>query len=474
MKPLQITRWAVIGACLILGQTLNAGAPIYTSTPDFTVDLTNITAAKNLFPENLIIDNNGDTYYTWTYGVTGVSYECNAELPADDWLVSKRIATTPGHKYQVEITTRANLPRYPERIEVAIAYNDVTRANPQDLSLTVINPTIVTSPVTLTSQAIPAGDTGYIQIGLHAISDADMATLIVSSVTVKDITDQFAGTNTLTISNLSAQTDANGTLTAGYTYPLDITLTNNLTDDTLPGTLILTCGIEQPVKLSYPAITAGHSYTLHTTCTPSLFEGNTYPITAIIDSDETSTEPTTTYIDLLRPIHPVPLHVTCRNLWQYEVLVQWQAPATTASLPGAMLVSPADKPGQLTHYNIYRDQQLVGQVAADTHEFYDFNTTSNRSTYHVTAQYENGTSDLSDPTTIDVLTNIAADIKAPQAISINARTLTINTPGQITITDIAGHTIYTATQPIPGTTLSLAPGLYIISTTTGTAKVIIK
>lgn len=479
MKTRQTARCATLATCLTLGQILYATAPIYNTTPDFTVDLTNKDAASALFPTELIIDNNGDGC-TWSHsigvGMINISNE-DQLIPADDWLVSKRIPVTEGHKYQIEIVAKANFSGCNERLEVAVSSKDITRANPQDLNQIVIKPTELypKTPVTLTSEPFSADATGYFQVGIHAISDADMATLIVSAITVTDVTDQFTETKSLTISNLSVQTDADGTLTAGYKYPLDITLTNNLDHDTQPGTLTLTCGIEQPVKISYPAIATGNTYTLNTTCAPSLFEGNTYSITAALDDSPAQEEPTTTYLNLLRPIHACPINVTCRNLWQYEVLVQWQAPAYPANPLSAMRISPTDNPGQLTHYNIYRDGQLVGQVTADQHEFYDWNNTSARSTYHVVAQYENGTSDLSNPTTIDVMTGLKdMETETNHAYSISARTLTINTPVQITITDITGHTIYTATKPIPGTTISLAAGLYIITTPTGTTKAIIK
>lgn len=127
------------------------------------------------------VDNNMDGK-TWSFdNVTmGLSYAYSTVMAADDYAFTPKLNLSAERMVNLEVSVRAEFPNFPERIEVTVG------ANADPASQTVVIPaTDVTwkTPQTLqTFFKVPSS--GEYQVGLHAISDADMYYLVVSDIKV--------------------------------------------------------------------------------------------------------------------------------------------------------------------------------------------------------------------------------------------------------------------------------------------------
>ena len=223
-----------------------------------------------------ILDANEDGK-TWTYtgddqgGYFGNPYNSSAD--ADDWLISPAIKLEAGKNYRIAIDTWCRMTSFPERIEVKMGAKALASAMVQ----TVIEPTDVnwTAAQTLENVAINVEETGYYNIGIHAISDADEYFLYVDNFVIEEGADPAApaAVTDITIVPYDGE-NAGATIT--FTAPtttfsgepltgnISVTLlrdgqTINVFDDVAPGATIVYEDNDPaltPGKHVYQAITA--------------------------------------------------------------------------------------------------------------------------------------------------------------------------------------------------------------------------
>ena len=131
-----------------------------------------------------VVDANADGI-TWEQEDDAAVNKYNVEMAADDWLISPAFNLQADKHYKLDIDTRCSSNSYPERIEVKMG----TGATAEDMTQQVIEATIVDDEqgVTLSGKDITVAATGTYYFGIHAISDADMASLKVSRFTLTEV-----------------------------------------------------------------------------------------------------------------------------------------------------------------------------------------------------------------------------------------------------------------------------------------------
>ncbi|MBR7054636.1 MAG: choice-of-anchor J domain-containing protein [Prevotella sp.] len=130
-----------------------------------------------------IIDANGDgsTWHQYDSG-EGIfaSYKYNSDNDGDDWIVTPAIRLEAGMTYNFIIDVVCSSNAYDERMEVMMG----TAATAEAMTVTVIPPTELMTevPVTQDNKLVTVPETGYYYFGIHAISDADHASLRVDNL----------------------------------------------------------------------------------------------------------------------------------------------------------------------------------------------------------------------------------------------------------------------------------------------------
>ena len=117
------------------------------------------------------------------------SYKYNSDNDADDWLISPVIRLEAGKTYSFAIDARCSSDAYSERVEVALLEQLPSPLMPTFIPTplqTIIEPTELQTelPLTLANKFVTVSETGYYQFGIHAISDADHASLRVDNLLV--------------------------------------------------------------------------------------------------------------------------------------------------------------------------------------------------------------------------------------------------------------------------------------------------
>lgn len=126
-----------------------------------------------------VIDANNDDQ-SWIVDGSEVRCPYNSSIPMDDWLISPGVQVESGKEYPVKIIARASTGAFPERVEVCVGKSVAADA----MTTLVISPTTISStPVTLEGK-FTADESGVHYIGVHGISDADMAHLFITSVEI--------------------------------------------------------------------------------------------------------------------------------------------------------------------------------------------------------------------------------------------------------------------------------------------------
>ena len=128
-----------------------------------------------------VIDANGDGS-TWQYYDQQASYKYNSDNNADDWLITPGIRMEAGKTYSFAIDACTSSIAYAERIEVKLG-NAVA---PEAMTTEVIAATDIETEtgITLENKLITVSETGVYYFGIHAISEADRASLRVRNLVV--------------------------------------------------------------------------------------------------------------------------------------------------------------------------------------------------------------------------------------------------------------------------------------------------
>lgn len=156
-------------------------------TPDFDINLLDRAQYEAFIPlPDGLIDANNDKVKWWYFDNRGLVYEDNTDMAANDWAISNPILFEAGKKYKITITTHCGYSSYPERIAVSLGEN----VDAAEMTETIIPPTTVNweNDQTLTG-TFDAIYNRKLRLGLHACSDADMAQLYVTHITVNSIND---------------------------------------------------------------------------------------------------------------------------------------------------------------------------------------------------------------------------------------------------------------------------------------------
>lgn len=157
------------------------GMQSQTFAPDIDIDLTDKSSAYTFFayPQCLIDANNDLVKWTWLAG-EGFTYENSDINPADDWIVSCPIEFDNG-AYTISITARCSHSQYPERFEVKLG----AHIDASTLTTPLIAPTTVNHQQSqIYSATFTSSQKQALRLGIHAISDTDMARLSVSRIGV--------------------------------------------------------------------------------------------------------------------------------------------------------------------------------------------------------------------------------------------------------------------------------------------------
>lgn len=130
-----------------------------------------------------VIDANGDDF-TWKLEADMAVYSFNGESSADDWLVSSAFVLEAGKHYSLVIDAFCSSAAFYERIEVMLG----SEATAEAMTQTVIEPTDVDweTAQTLQNLIVSVPTSGIYYFGIHAISDADKASLKVSRFAVDE------------------------------------------------------------------------------------------------------------------------------------------------------------------------------------------------------------------------------------------------------------------------------------------------
>lgn len=143
----------------------------------YTADLSD----AGVFSTFTVIDANEDGK-TWTLGNDGAGISYNSSLDADDYLISLPIQLTAGQRYSVIANMRCASASYPERFEILVG----KEATPEALTIKAIAPTtIVSTDYEEYEGEFTVAEDGTYYVAVHGISDADMYTLYISSLTVE-------------------------------------------------------------------------------------------------------------------------------------------------------------------------------------------------------------------------------------------------------------------------------------------------
>ena len=154
--------------------------------PIETLPYINTIDSKEDFEWFTIIDANSDGS-TWHHFVDDrgyASYQYNSDNAADDWLISPAFHLEAGKTYAMAVDMNCSSAAFNERFEVMMG----GEATAEAMTTTVIEPTEIVNdqPVTFQNKLITVSQTGTYYFGIHAISDADLASLRASNFVVDE------------------------------------------------------------------------------------------------------------------------------------------------------------------------------------------------------------------------------------------------------------------------------------------------
>ena len=146
-------------------------------SPIVVVGLASVPYHENFTDESVmhyytIVDANNDGK-TWQFYSGDMTVEANPEQTGDDWLITPPLDLRNDRYYKFSIDVRARSSQAPGKFEVKFG----TGATPEDMTQTVIEPTLVTvdngSYSTHTGLIHVTSGNGEPRIGVHAITEPD-------------------------------------------------------------------------------------------------------------------------------------------------------------------------------------------------------------------------------------------------------------------------------------------------------------
>ncbi len=158
-------------------------------------------------------DANADDHF-WRYYEEQAVYSYNEAMAADDWLYTPAIRLEAGKFYQFSMNVKCSSESFPELVEVKVGQQPAAGA----MTTTVIEPTTVDHEdlYPVSNKLVSVSETGYYHFGIHAISEADRASLKVDDILVEET----VLTAPAAVSDLTVKADAeNPIATLTFTAP---------------------------------------------------------------------------------------------------------------------------------------------------------------------------------------------------------------------------------------------------------------
>lgn len=154
---------------------------------------------------------------TWRYDaiVNTTFYGYSKENKANDWLISPDIKFEAGKNYRVIVTMASRGIEYPERFEVKLGHGkDISTYTRTMIEPTVINMNVGDPVLQFYGKPVAVEETGTWNVGIHAISDADMSDILLYRVRIEEV--NLAAPTAVT--DLTAEPDKTGKLAVTVQY----------------------------------------------------------------------------------------------------------------------------------------------------------------------------------------------------------------------------------------------------------------
>lgn len=166
---------------------------------------------RDIFDQHSVFDANEDGK-TWIFHSSrGTIYDYSTSNRADDWIFSPAIYLEEGKAYDFEAIARAYSNGYPERIEIFMGNAATAEAMTTEL---VEETELGGTPSNLTGGIAPAA-TGEYFIGFHAVSDAFMWNLFLTSYSISE---PYGATAPDAVTDIKPVPDPKGELTVALNF----------------------------------------------------------------------------------------------------------------------------------------------------------------------------------------------------------------------------------------------------------------
>lgn len=181
-----------------------------------------------MFDRHSILDANNDGA-TWSYTNKGARYKYSLNVAGDDWLFSPAIYLEAGKAYDFSSVAKAESNNYPEHLEICLG----SEPTADGMATTIVGKTLLTATAsTLTGAIIPAVSGEY-YLGFHAVSDAGMYYIYVSSY---QISAPFGSAAPDAVTDLTVTPDIKGELKATVSFT---TASRTVTGSDLTGDILV-------------------------------------------------------------------------------------------------------------------------------------------------------------------------------------------------------------------------------------------
>ncbi len=298
--------------------------------------------SENAFDLFTTIDSNADgNTWDWAEDRQCARYKASTTKAADDWLVTPPVHLQKNHRYTVSFKARNSMGYFPETIEAKYGNGPAV----QNLTSTFAAATeLKDTKFVEFSRTIDSDSDQKFYLGIHAISDKNMAYIYVDDFTV---TDEGCLDGPAAATGFAVTPDASGALRATVSFTLP---TKTVAGSTLAavknvtlsrdGVAIKEFGAQKPgAQITYTDATAADGF-------------NTYTVVAESEAGAGTTATCRQYVGIDVPSAPNDV-LAADNIT--SVALSWDAATATGTNGGAVVTSDVT-------YNIYRVHDADGSV----------------------------------------------------------------------------------------------------------------
>lgn len=298
--------------------------------------------SENAFDLFTTIDSNGDgTTWDWSEERQCARYQASTTKAADDWLVTPPVHLLKNHRYTVSFKARNSMGYFTETIEAKYG-NGTAVANLTETFAAATE--LKDTKFVEFSRTIDSDSDHKFYLGIHAISDKNMAYIYVDDITV---TDEGCLDAPAAASAFTATPDASGALRANISFTLP---TKTVAGNALTAVKNVTLSRDGVAVKEFGAQQPGATLT-YTDNAPA--EGfNTYTVVAESEAGAGTTATCRQYVGTDVPSAPHDV-LAADNIT--SVALSWDAASATGANGGAVVTSDVT-------YNIYRVHEADGNV----------------------------------------------------------------------------------------------------------------